>query len=183
MPTQWQDQYTDLSNVNSGNELQNGDDILAEHVNVALENGAYAKKLADSKVLYEHYVCIRGTATTIKGVGFADETVGNSFRIYFKYYNKYNTPLDSVADIVNYAYHSSDEYILGGEIRIRAGGTNIDAGCFSAYELTYFNGILRIQFVTPYVFTRPASDFYYYIPVSDNDTNITISDTIRTLIA
>ena len=48
MPTQWQDQYTDLSNVNNGNELQNGDGILAEHVNVALENGAYAKKKADT---------------------------------------------------------------------------------------------------------------------------------------
>ena len=48
MPTQWQDQYTDLSNVNNGNELQNGDDILAQHVNVALENGAYAKKKADT---------------------------------------------------------------------------------------------------------------------------------------
>ena len=43
MPTQWQDQYTDLSNVNNGNELQNGDDILAEHINVALENSAYIK--------------------------------------------------------------------------------------------------------------------------------------------
>lgn len=48
MPRQWQNQYTDLSNVNNGNELQNGDDILAEHVNVALENGAYVKGIADT---------------------------------------------------------------------------------------------------------------------------------------
>lgn len=48
MPTQWQNQYTNLSNVNGGNELQNGDDILAQHVNVALENGAYVKGIADT---------------------------------------------------------------------------------------------------------------------------------------
>lgn len=47
MPTQWQDRYTALSNINNGYEFENGDDILAEHVNVAIENAAYAKKVAD----------------------------------------------------------------------------------------------------------------------------------------
>lgn len=47
MPTSWRNVYTDLSNVNSGNELENGDDILAQHINVALENGAYVKEKVD----------------------------------------------------------------------------------------------------------------------------------------
>lgn len=47
MPTQWQDRYTDLSNINNGNEFENGDDVLAEHLNAALENVAYLKKIVD----------------------------------------------------------------------------------------------------------------------------------------
>lgn len=64
MATQWRDQYTDLSNVNSGNELQNGDDVLAEHVNVALENGAYAKKITDQ--LTTLYSNVDGRVTTLE---------------------------------------------------------------------------------------------------------------------
>ena len=47
MPTQWQDRYTDLSNINNGNEFEDGDDVLAEHLNAALENVAYLKKIVD----------------------------------------------------------------------------------------------------------------------------------------
>ena len=78
MATQWQNRYVELSNVNSGNELQNGDDILAEHMNVALENGAYAKGRTDTlendltnlttrvtslegKKLYFHNITMTGT--------------------------------------------------------------------------------------------------------------------------
>lgn len=48
MPTQWRDRYTPLSNINNGYEFENGDDILAEHINAAIENAAYAKKVADN---------------------------------------------------------------------------------------------------------------------------------------
>lgn len=44
MATAWQDRFTPLANINNGNEIQNGDDILAEHIDAAIENGAYAKK-------------------------------------------------------------------------------------------------------------------------------------------
>lgn len=47
MATAWKDSFTPLANINNGNELQNGDDILAEHINTAIENGAYAKKVTD----------------------------------------------------------------------------------------------------------------------------------------
>lgn len=47
MPTQWQDRYTDLSNINNGNEFEDGDAVLAEHLNAALENVAYLKKIVD----------------------------------------------------------------------------------------------------------------------------------------
>ena len=50
MATAWQDRYIPLSNINNGNEFENGDDILAEHVNAAIENAAYAKKTADAAV-------------------------------------------------------------------------------------------------------------------------------------
>ena len=47
MATAWKDSFTPLANINNGNELQNGDDVLAEHINTAIENGAYAKKVTD----------------------------------------------------------------------------------------------------------------------------------------
>lgn len=47
MATSWINRYVDPENVNSGNELQNGDNILAEHVNTSLENGFYIKGLVD----------------------------------------------------------------------------------------------------------------------------------------
>ena len=50
MATAWKDSFTPLANINNGNELQNGDDILAEHINTAIENGAYAKKVTDQLV-------------------------------------------------------------------------------------------------------------------------------------
>ena len=47
MATAWKESFTPLENINNGNELQNGDDILAEHINTSIENGAYAKKVTD----------------------------------------------------------------------------------------------------------------------------------------
>lgn len=186
MATAWQDRFTPLENINNGNELQNGDDILAAPINAAIENSAYAKKLADSKILYEHNISIVGTASTIYGVGFPDETVNNRFEIYFKFLNKYNTQLNSVSNLINNQYGIGSNLeinILGGTIRIRANGTYIDAGCFNAYQIEYFNGKIRIRFVTPVIFQQPTHDYHYYITVVDSDTNITISDNIRTLIA
>lgn len=187
MATAWQDRFTPLENINNGNELQNGDDILSAPINAAIENSAYAKKLADSKILYEHNISITGTASTIKGVGVPDETVNNSFHIYFKFLNKYNTQLNSVSNLINNQYGLGSNLeinILGGTIRIRANGTYIDAGCFNAYKIWYdISGKIRIMFVTPVIFQQPTHDYYYYIPVVDSDTNITISDNVRTLIA
>lgn len=87
MPTQWQDQYTDLSNVNNGNELQNGDDILAEHVNVALENGEYLKK----RMAYAHNLKLSFKSS------FSTEYP----TIYITLVSKSPTPITSGVDIVN----------------------------------------------------------------------------------
>lgn len=110
MPTQWQNQYTDLSNVNNGNELQNGDDILANHVNVALENGAYAKKRTDElnndisaqgarittlegKNLYTHNITI--TATTASSVTLPTGWSFSSFTVKFQFVSTVSTTLDT----------------------------------------------------------------------------------------
>lgn len=64
MATAWQDSFTPLANINNGNELQNGDDILAEHINAAIENGAYAKKMTDQ--LTTQYSNLDGRVTTLE---------------------------------------------------------------------------------------------------------------------
>lgn len=51
MATAFNKNYTELTNVNSGNQLQNGDDILGEHVNVALQNTAHFKDLTNNTVI------------------------------------------------------------------------------------------------------------------------------------
>lgn len=51
MATAFNKNYTELSNVNSGNQLQNGDDILGNHVNVALQNTAHFKELTNNTVI------------------------------------------------------------------------------------------------------------------------------------
>lgn len=51
MATAFNKNYTELSNVNNGNQLQNGDDILGDHVNVALQNTAHFKDLTNNTVI------------------------------------------------------------------------------------------------------------------------------------
>lgn len=51
MATAFNKNYTELSNVNSGNQLQNGDDILGDHVNAALQNTAHFKELTNNTVI------------------------------------------------------------------------------------------------------------------------------------
>lgn len=84
MATSWINRYVDPENVNSGNELQNGDNILADHVNTALENGFYIKGLVDQhttditglngrittlelKKLYTHNITISTNNATASG--------------------------------------------------------------------------------------------------------------------
>lgn len=58
MATKWKKTYTDISNVNGGNEYETGDHITKETVNVALNNTAYlqqTKVTAESnKYLFEN---------------------------------------------------------------------------------------------------------------------------------
>lgn len=68
MPTQWQDRYTDLSNINNGNEFEDGDDVLAEHINASIENGAYAKKMTDQ--LTTLYTSLDGRVVTLENKKF-----------------------------------------------------------------------------------------------------------------
>lgn len=84
MATSWRNRYVEPENINNGNELQNGDDILAEHVNTALENGFYIKGLVDQhttditglngrittlelKKLYTHNISISTNNATASG--------------------------------------------------------------------------------------------------------------------
>ena len=64
MATAWKDSFTPLANINNGNEIQNGDDILAEHINAAIENGAYAKKVTDQ--LTTLYTLLDGRVVTLE---------------------------------------------------------------------------------------------------------------------
>lgn len=64
MATAWQNRFTPLANINNGNEIQNGDDILNEHINAAIENGAYAKKMTDQ--LTTLYTNLDGRVVTLE---------------------------------------------------------------------------------------------------------------------
>ena len=68
MATAWKDSFTPLANINNGNELQNGDDVLAEHINTAIENGAYAKKVTDQ--LTTLYTNLDGRVVTLENKKF-----------------------------------------------------------------------------------------------------------------
>ena len=68
MATAWQDRFTPLANINNGNEIQNGDDILSEHINAAIENGAYAKKVTDQ--LTTLYTNLDGRVVTLENKKF-----------------------------------------------------------------------------------------------------------------
>ena len=47
----WENKYTELSNVNSGNKIEDSDVIIAEHANVALQNTAHLKTLLNNSVI------------------------------------------------------------------------------------------------------------------------------------
>lgn len=51
MPTSFNNNYTELSDVNSGNQFQNGDGINANEMNVALQNTAHFKALTNNTVV------------------------------------------------------------------------------------------------------------------------------------
>lgn len=68
MATAWQDRFIPLANINNGNEIQNGDDILSEHINAAIENGAYAKKVTDQ--LTTLYTLLDGRVVTLENKKF-----------------------------------------------------------------------------------------------------------------
>lgn len=68
MATAWKDSFTPLANINNGNELQNGDDVLSEHINTAIENGAYAKKVTDQ--LTTLYTNLDGRVVTLENKKF-----------------------------------------------------------------------------------------------------------------
>lgn len=51
MATSFNNKYTELEDINSGNQLQDGDDILANHMNSALQNTAHLKTLLNNSVV------------------------------------------------------------------------------------------------------------------------------------
>lgn len=192
MSRQWQDQYTDLSNVNNGNELQNGDDILAEHVNVALENGAYVKREVDCMKLYEHRIKISGNNLTIKSnYGGRTESVTNNFTCEIILLTNSNTQLTTLQQLYTQSLksgiYSQNEYNLGGYILIKQDGTIIKKGQYSFYSYQITNYIIdnvetptiEIRFVTPEIIqARVGCNFYYYL---NNDNDITITDSVTRL--
>lgn len=52
MATKWEATYTDLTNVNSGNEYEDGDAITTDSVNVPIKNSAYAIQVANQAKIY-----------------------------------------------------------------------------------------------------------------------------------
>lgn len=192
MPTQWQDQYTDLSNVNNGNELQNGDDILAEHVNVALENSAYVKREVDCMKLYEHRIKISGSDLTLKSnIGQITESVTNSFVCEIILLTNSNIQLTTLQQLYTQSFksgiYSQSEYNLGGYTLIKQDGTIIKKGQYSfyRYQITAYiiNNVttptIEIYFATPELTQRlVGGNFYYYL---NNDNDITITDSVTRL--
>ena len=192
MPTQWQDQYTDLSNVNNGNELQNGDDILAEHVNVALENGAYVKREVDCMKLYEHRIKISGSDLTLKSnYGQTTESVTNNFICEIILLTNSNTQLTTLQQLYTQSLksgiYSKSEYNMGGNVLVRQDGTIIKKGqySFEKYEIHAYiiNNVstptIEIYFATPELTNRlVGGHFYYYL---NNDNDITITDSVTRL--
>lgn len=192
MPTQWQDQYTDLSNVNNGNELQNGDDILAEHVNVALENSAYVKREVDCMKLYEHRIKISGSDLTLKSnIGQITESVTNSFVCEIILLTNSNTQLTTLQQLYTQSFksgiYSQSEYNLGGYTLIKQDGNIIKKGqySFSRYVITAhtINDVVtptvEIYFATAELTQRLVGGYFYYYLNNDND--ITITDSVTRL--
>lgn len=74
MATKWKKTYTDISNVNGGNEYETGDHITKETVNVALNNTAYlqqTKVTAESnKDLVTQQILANTDLNTVKTNGF-----------------------------------------------------------------------------------------------------------------
>lgn len=104
MATAWQDQFTELSNINDGNELQNGDDILAEHINTALENGAYVKGLTDE--LDERVTTLEGKRVTGSFTySSSSSTIGALIEShpFIRFY--YKTTSGSGANLIAYNYN------------------------------------------------------------------------------
>lgn len=149
MPTQWQDQYTDLSNVNSGNELQNGDDVLAQHINVALENGAYAKKKADTNAgaistLQGNVSTIQGNVSTIQGniTSIQNDISSLSGRV---------TTLESRQNIVRHT-----------------GSVTYNASNFSLYNLIFSNPFIKFRYARSSSISR--DEYPVFVSISANYT-------------
>lgn len=74
MATKWKKTYTDISNVNGGNEYETGDHITKETVNVALNNTAYlqqTKVTAElNKGLVTQQILANTDLNTVKTNGF-----------------------------------------------------------------------------------------------------------------
>lgn len=81
MATKWKKTYTDISNVNGGNEYETGDHITKETVNVALNNTAYlqqTKVTAEvSRYLFENRYVSNEDANNYKRAGMFYFTTGN----------------------------------------------------------------------------------------------------------
>lgn len=110
MATAWRDIYTDLSTINNGNEIEDGDTATGEHITVALENGAYAKKLADQNAA--DIVTINGDIDSIEQrlttLGFKTGAATTSGIIV----NQYTYQSNSVKKIGKYVLFS---FVIGND--------------------------------------------------------------------
>lgn len=74
MATKWKKTYTDISNVNGGNEYETGDHITKETVNVALNNTAYLQQtkvtVESNKGLVTQQILSNTDLNTVKTNGF-----------------------------------------------------------------------------------------------------------------
>ena len=169
MPTQWQNRYTELSNVNSGNELQNGDDVLANHVNVALENGAYVKGIADTNAtnignLQNDVSNIQGDITDIEGdITSLDQRLTN---LGFRYPSSTQTiALSGGGYTVGYVY------VLGGSANTSREGNRVILSLrveFSSSSGTVgqgklFSGTTATSTVTIPEEYRPKTNTTFYV--------------------
>lgn len=176
MATAWQDRFIPLANINNGNEIQDGDDILAEHINAAIENGAYAKKMTDQ--LTTLYTSLDGRVVTLENKKFythnitisctsASQTLANwTFVRFDAYFTIVSPSSSSFSDNYSRVYNSVSKNVelqASGYVTLRDSSTgSIDTAAIITSIRFTSNRII----ITGFLFDTAANNKVVAIDVS-----------------
>lgn len=149
MATAWQNRFTPLSQVNNGNELENGDTATGEHITIALENGAYAKGKADQNesditALGNRTTSLEGRTTSLEGD--MSTAQGNISSIDGRV-----TTLESRQNIVRHT-----------------GSVTYNASTFSLYNLIFSHPFIKFKYIRSSSISR--DEYPVFVSISANYT-------------